>query len=172
MIYPLNAAEILHLMVVVLSPHTPGAGEETSDTITSTYLLGLVLVLVGTIIRVAAIHQLGPDFAYLLSLRAEHKLVTRGLYSIVRHPSYTGGVLIMVASHICQLGPGSHWAVTLGPAWLKYALGGLYILTNAAMFIALPGRMQREDEVLHRVYGKKWEEWAARTRYKLVPYVI
>ena len=41
-------------------------------------------------------------------------------------------------------------------------------------FIAVSGifgRMSKEDEALHRLAGKKWEDWAEKVPYKLVPLI-
>lgn len=32
-------------------------------------------------------------------------------------------------------------------------------------------RTGKEDEVLRSEFGKTWEDWARRTRYRLLPYV-
>ena len=32
-------------------------------------------------------------------------------------------------------------------------------------------RVETEDRELHRVFGARWEEWAARVRWRLVPWV-
>ena len=42
------------------------------------------------------------------------------------------------------------------------------------VFIAISGifgRMWKEDEALHRLAGKKWEAWAEKVPYKLVPLI-
>jgi len=32
-------------------------------------------------------------------------------------------------------------------------------------------RISQEDEALHQLAGKKWEDWAQRVPYKLVPFI-
>jgi protein-S-isoprenylcysteine O-methyltransferase Ste14 len=32
-------------------------------------------------------------------------------------------------------------------------------------------RMGKEDEALHRLAGKEWEDWACRVPYKLIPWI-
>jgi protein-S-isoprenylcysteine O-methyltransferase Ste14 len=36
---------------------------------------------------------------------------------------------------------------------------------------SLLNRMPKEDEVMHKEFGKQWEKWAKDVPYKLVPYV-
>lgn len=57
---------------------------------------GLVIVLVGFIIRWIAILQLGKMFTVDVSITSGHRLKTNGLYSVVRHPSYLGLLLILL----------------------------------------------------------------------------
>jgi len=41
-------------------------------------------------------------------------------------------------------------------------------------FIAISGifgRMSKEDEALHRLAGKQWEDWAEKVPYRLVPLI-
>ena len=164
-VYPLNAAELLHIWLSRTQP----------STVTGTYLLGVTITVIGAIIRVLAYRALGPDYAFVLSLREDHKLATRGVYSVVRHPAYSGYCLVCVGSVMCQLGSGSFWDSTLeqlAGQRVKYWVGGLYAALQVLPVVAMFPRMRLEDEVLRRAFGKQWEDWAARTRYKLAPYVF
>ena len=141
----------------------------------ATYLVGLALTIVGAIIRVLSYKALGSDFNAILSLRSDHKLAIHSVYSIVRHPSYSGFCLVFVGSVMCQLGPGSFWDSTLeefGGQRVKHWVGGLYAVLQVLPVLAMFPRMRLEDEVLRKAFGKQWEDWAAKTRYKLAPYVF
>lgn len=54
--------------------------------------LGLVLVTVGQTVRSCAMVQAGSNFNHIVQSRKNdgHELVTAGLYSVFRHPSYFG----------------------------------------------------------------------------------
>ena len=54
---------------------------------------GLVLILLGLVFRWTAMISLRKYFTSNVSIKSEHQLVTSGLYSIVRHPTYTGSLL-------------------------------------------------------------------------------
>jgi len=41
----------------------------------------------------------------------------------------------------------------------------------AIIIFGLFRRISKEDEALHQLTGKKWEDWAQRVPYKLVPLV-
>jgi protein-S-isoprenylcysteine O-methyltransferase Ste14 len=57
---------------------------------------GLAVVLIGFIIRWVAILQLGKMFTVNVTINSGHQLKTNGLYSVVRHPSYLGALLILL----------------------------------------------------------------------------
>lgn len=59
-------------------------------------LCGLVLIVIGLIIRWVAILTLKKYFTTDVSIQSEHKLMTEGIYGIVRHPAYSGSLLSFV----------------------------------------------------------------------------
>lgn len=56
-------------------------------------IIGTFLLLLGLIFRWLAMRELGKDFK--LTLEAPSKIVTKGVYKYVRHPSYAGSILII-----------------------------------------------------------------------------
>ncbi len=56
-------------------------------------IVGLVLVVLGMVIRWTAIVTLRRYFTSNVSIREGHELVNRGMYRFIRHPSYTGSLL-------------------------------------------------------------------------------
>lgn len=88
-------------------------------------------------------------------VKKDKQLATTGPYGYVRHPLYVGNHLITLG--FC-LASGLWWSFV---GWALIA------------FIFYPGTIAHEDEVLHRLFGKRWEEWSARTRAlvpRLTPY--
>lgn len=75
-------------------------------------LMGIILCSVGQIFRTGAMYQAGHNFTHLVSTVKNHKhrLVTSGLYSLSRHPSYFGwfwwsiGTQIILSNPICLVG--------------------------------------------------------------------
>ncbi|GBG30518.1 Protein-S-isoprenylcysteine O-methyltransferase [Hondaea fermentalgiana] len=74
--------------------------------------IGVVLVLVGQSFRTGAMVEAGSNFTHIIQTEksSSHKLVTTGLYSIVRHPSYFGwfwwsiGTQLLMCNPICAAG--------------------------------------------------------------------
>jgi hypothetical protein len=110
----------------------------------STILLaiGVALVVIGVVVRLYA-----SGFIVKNS-----ELATTGPYSLVRHPLYTGNILVVTGF---ALENGQWWALPLVALffWFYY-----------------PTAIQYEDRKLHGLFGAAWERWAARVP-ALVPAV-
>ncbi|KAH8079094.1 hypothetical protein BXZ70DRAFT_654431 [Cristinia sonorae] len=171
----INVVEV----VVLLASATPARhlssrlsvlSDENEIMITPTYLVGFVVLVAGTILRVRCYRTLGDLFTFELTLRPNHKLVTTGPYAFVRHPSYTAGFLFMNGLLISQLGPGSLsyasglWNTLFGRIFLATWLGTVAVVESILVW-----RTRLEDEVLRREFGRNWEAWAERTRFRIVP---
>ncbi|PPQ92512.1 hypothetical protein CVT25_010344 [Psilocybe cyanescens] len=52
-----------------------------------------MMMVVGSMIRYKRYQEMGRHFTFHVTVLKDHKLVTTGLYSIIRHPGYTGLVL-------------------------------------------------------------------------------
>lgn len=70
-------------------------------------LVGLIVCLVGEVVRKMAMLQAGKNFNHLVqnTKQESHVLVTSGIYSICRHPSYAGWFLWSVGSQIVLVNP-------------------------------------------------------------------
>jgi protein-S-isoprenylcysteine O-methyltransferase Ste14 len=79
----------------------------------------------------------------------DHRVVSSGPYRVVRHPMYVGAILMYIAT-----------ALVLGSVWA--------LLPAIAMSACFMWRAAREDDTLRRELPG-YEEFAARTRYRLFP---
>ena len=59
----------------------------------ATRYLGLVLLVVGAVLRVGPMFVLGRRFTWPLASQETHVLMTTGFYRFIRHPSYLGAFL-------------------------------------------------------------------------------
>ena len=57
-------------------------------------IIGIILFLVGFFLRVHCVHKLGNNFTFKLLIPSE--IVTDGIYKHVRHPSYTGSLIMIL----------------------------------------------------------------------------
>ncbi|KAF7341971.1 hypothetical protein MVEN_01783900 [Mycena venus] len=110
-------------------------------------------------------------FTFETGIFHNHKLITTGPYSIVRHPSYSGAWIAYVGLMLYYGSSGS-WVLE---CLIKGSLGGrlagvLYALIMFLVVTGLTGRIPKEDEALRNEFGKEWEDWASGT-YALFPFV-
>jgi protein-S-isoprenylcysteine O-methyltransferase Ste14 len=120
---------------------------------TTSLILGAVISLGGIIIRVLSRLALGKYYTPRLSILSDHKLITTGIYGIIRHPGYLG--FLMIAAGMCLIF-GSGWGIAV------MAIG---------FFPAILFRIRREEGMLKGFFGGAYETYVART-YKLIPYLF
>lgn len=84
-------------------------GLRSSYVIKATSLTGLAAVVTGASIRISAIMTARSNFTHTLRFEAAagHRLITSGIYGIVRHPGYTGffiwalGTQLLLCNPVC-----------------------------------------------------------------------
>lgn len=54
--------------------------------------LGLILFVTGSIVSTISIYQRGSNFSSNVTIQQDHRLITRGLYKVIRHPRYLGAI--------------------------------------------------------------------------------
>jgi protein-S-isoprenylcysteine O-methyltransferase len=111
---------------------------------------GVVLFVVGLLLRWWAIITLGRFFTVDVTIEKDHELVERGPFRMVRHPSYTG-VLLAFAGLGLSLG---NWAALL-----------IVLVPIGAAFIR---RMNVEEDALSGALGPQYTHYIRRTK-RLVP---
>jgi protein-S-isoprenylcysteine O-methyltransferase Ste14 len=113
-------------------------------------LVGDALVAVGLGIAMLVVIQNGYA-AVNITVEKGQTLVSSGLYGLVRHPMYTGNVIMMVGVPPAL---GSYW--------------GLLLMVPGLVVLIL--RIRDEEELLtHELSG--YREYTQKVRYRLVPYV-
>jgi protein-S-isoprenylcysteine O-methyltransferase Ste14 len=113
-------------------------------------LVGDVLVVLGLGLAMLVIIQ-NSYAAANITVEGDQELASTGLYGLVRHPMYSGNVIMMVG---IPLALGSYW--------------GLVFVIPGVVVLAL--RIRDEEELLKREltgYG----EYTEQVHYRLVPYV-
>lgn len=80
------------------------------------------------------------------------ELLTDGMYSVVRHPFYSGFIMFAL---------GLTFALPIFETRL------LAVLTLAVMVVYIP----REEEQLLREYKQEYRDYMEKVRWKLLPYI-
>jgi protein-S-isoprenylcysteine O-methyltransferase len=115
-------------------------------------VIGLTLDLIGVASAIWARWGLGRNWSgAVMAVHADHELVQRGPYAIVRHPIYSGLLLALAGT-----------ALTLGT--LASYLG------LASGLVAFLARVNLEEKALDEHFGEKHRTYRQRTR-KLIPFL-
>ena len=132
--------------------------------------IGLTLIALGTWIRLLTYRHLGRFFRFETSIQKDHELIISGPYSVVRHPSYTGLILLLGGSFPWYLSRGSYimesglWSTILG----KLIVVIYFSLLILSVWFTV-ARMSKEDIALRNQFGRKWDDWAKRVPCSLFP---
>jgi protein-S-isoprenylcysteine O-methyltransferase Ste14 len=113
--------------------------------------LGVLLYTAGGVLRLAPVFVLGRRFSGLVAIQPEHRLVTNGLYGVIRHPSYLG-------LFVSVLG------------WGLAFRSGVGVVIAVVMLVVLLARIKAEERLLSQNFGAEYDAYRART-WRLVPYV-
>ena len=112
--------------------------------------LGALVGATGVVLLWMTHRDLGREFSQTLELKEDHRLVTTGLYSRIRHPMYTAIFLVAIAQ-LLLIGN-----VVVAPAFLI----GFTILYLA--------RIRHEEQMLLEHFGKAYKDYCLRT-HRLFP---
>lgn len=111
-------------------------------------IFGLCLVLGGDLMRKTAMFTAGKSFTHTIASekQPDHRLVTNGIYALVRHPSYAG--------------------------WFYWAIGTQILLKNpicALLFAVISHnffkeRIEYEEQLLLQFFGKDYDNYRKKVK--------
>ena len=109
--------------------------------------LGFIFVIAGQIVRSVGMWQCGENFAHeiMTSHEESHRLITSGIYGVLRHPAYFG--------------------------WFYWTIGTQLLLCNPLCAIVyayvswnfFSKRIPFEEDLLRRFYGERYRDFCAKT---------
>lgn len=117
------------------------------------FWIGVWVLIAGTLLRRHCFAVLGEYFTFDVRVREQQPVIQSGAYRWVRHPSYTGGVLMFA-------GVG----LAIGN-WLSFALMTATIL---AVYVY---RVRVEERALVERIGEPYREYMRRTK-RFIPGVV
>ncbi|ORZ26548.1 hypothetical protein BCR41DRAFT_333298 [Lobosporangium transversale] len=142
------------------------------------HIILTVIALAGSQLRAWSFRTLSWFFTYQLTIRPNHRLITTGPYTYLRHPSYTGGVLNLGAFWALLWHQGlfevfSMYAVhvleamgLISSSWL-FGVVGLFLWITIGQVIK---RVRAEEAMMRAHFGREWDVYASQ-RWKFVPFV-
>ena len=147
-VLPLAAAALLFIL-----PSMPGwLGEHFVGPAAAIHLGGVGLVFLGLLLCIWARVVLGGNWSGTVTLKHDHEVVRSGPYQLIRHPIYTGLLLMFLGSAIAQ----GEWR-------------GL--LAVAIAFVALWRKLRLEERWLEESFGTAYADYRNAT-WALIPYIL
>jgi protein-S-isoprenylcysteine O-methyltransferase Ste14 len=141
--------QIIPIIMLILAPYCDR--REIAVIGDSPRYLGLILIPIGLLLFSWAEVVLGKQFSLDVTIQEDHKLVTQGLYKVLRHPRY-------VAILFLNLG-----IALVFQSWLA-------VLLVAALVGILLWRIQDEETLLHQEFGADWDAYT-RKSWRLIPFI-
>jgi len=117
------------------------------------FVAGILLIIIGLIIRIIAILELKQHFTYTVTEIENHELIETGLYKNIRHPGYLGQLLIFIGT-----------AISLSN-WLSVVFMMIPVLFGYI------NRIVVEERFMITQLGQKYYEYQKRTK-RLIPRIF
>lgn len=114
--------------------------------------IGFVLTALGIFVRWYSIHSLGRSFQVNVTIMKDQQLITKGIYKLIRHPSYTGLLLYYIG-----LGLIMHNYISI----LILVIGPLY---------AVAMRIRKEEVFLADHFGEEYLAYS-KSSSRLIPFI-
>lgn len=114
--------------------------------------LGAATIAAASLLRRHCFRLLGTSFTGDVRAQPDQAIVTGGAYALLRHPSYSAGILMSIGTGLALGG----WACTL-------------VLALAA-FAVYSYRIAVEERALLAVVGEPYRDFI-RTRKRLIPFI-
>jgi protein-S-isoprenylcysteine O-methyltransferase Ste14 len=112
----------------------------------------IVFAVTGLIVAMMARRTLAGNWSRAVAFKEDHELITTGLYHYVRHPIYTG-ILLMILGTALFVGT------------LSAGIGFVIIVLGIGF------KLRAEEELLTKHFPKEYPAYKNRTK-ALIPYII
>lgn len=119
---------------------------------TNVNFYALVAVVIGGLINLFSLINIGKNFSARVQPSSGHFLVTSGIYKFIRHPRYLGLSLL-------------HFGLAIS---INHLLAFTGFLTCLIGFLF---RVNIEEEHLARLYGHAWFSYVQNS-WKLIPFIF
>jgi protein-S-isoprenylcysteine O-methyltransferase Ste14 len=116
-------------------------------------IAGIVLILLGGALRWWAILTLGHYFTFDVAVRVSQPVVQSGPYRLIRHPAYSGTLLVLLGIGLAL----ANWASIVA------------ILTG--VLIGLRYRVRVEEQALIDGLGQPYVDYMRHTK-RFVPFIF
>ena len=116
-------------------------------------LAGLLVTIAGAAIAIFARISLGSNWSGKATIKHGHELIRTGLYSVVRHPIYSGLLLAVVGTAV--------------------AFGGLRdLLAIPLTLVGLRMKIREEEKLLTREFAQEYAAYRQRVKGAIIPRIL
>lgn len=143
------AVGIIGMLCAFLASYTDRLNFWTIDGDTTRWI-GVFLFAAGGALRLWPVFVLGNRFSGLVAIQPDHKLVTGGIYKVIRHPSYLGLIINSFG-------------------WVLAFRSGVGVLLTLFIIPPIIARIRSEEKLLRDQFGSDYENFCAQTRWRLIP---
>ena len=114
--------------------------------------IGLSISILGAIIACTSRYLLGNNWSLSVQKKENHQLIQTGMYKVVRHPIYTGLLLLFTGNAIIV---GDYRA----------------IIAVIIVFVSFWFKLKKEEQWLTETFGTEYIEYQKQTK-ALIPYLL
>ncbi|KTD03311.1 isoprenylcysteine carboxylmethyltransferase family protein [Fluoribacter gormanii] len=114
-------------------------------------IIGPVLFIIGLLILIIAIKQLGVAFTPVVTPIDNAQLVTSGIYGLIRHPIYAGIIIMAVG-----------WCLFWGSI--------LSFIASLALIIFFHFKAKKEEALLSKKYPE-YAKYMSKVKKKIIPFI-
>ena len=115
-------------------------------------ITGLSLCIAGAVIAIWSRMLLGRNWSVSVQQKEDHELIQHGPYRLVRHPIYSGLLLLFIGHGIIV---GDYRA----------------ILAVLIVFVSFWFKLKKEEQVLTQAFGEKYLEYINKTK-AIIPFIL
>lgn len=113
--------------------------------------IGMFLFIAGVIVASYSRLVLAENYRAAVVTETPGRLITRGLYRIIRNPIYTGTLLMGCGIELSFFSP--------------------FFFCNGAGLLLFMWRIQKEEKILREAFPKEWGAFIRSTPYRLIPFI-
>ena len=117
-------------------------------------IIGAVILFLGCLLFLITHIALKNNWSPYLELNKEHKLITTGVYSIVRHPMYTSFMLTIIGNGLIL----ANWFIL-----------GFGLAVSVISYII---RLDDEERMMEDYFGDEYREYKKKTPKRIIPFVL
>jgi len=143
---------VIGAIIAFICPLAEASIRENLDFKWFSFVLGVVMIAMGWLIIYYANKTIADNWSPSIDKTEDQKLITEGIYSIVRHPLYFSGIIILIGTNIYFQ---NKWS------WIAALMA----------FVITLYRIPLEESQLETRFGQEYEAYKQTTKM-IIPWIL